>query len=239
MADLGTIDKNIVARYIGMKESAPDESLFALMDEAEKMLIKDAEPAHIYKRFALEKSEKGICLSGTALTLPGNDIAGLLKDCNEAILLCATLGSKVDARIRKLSVSDVAMMLVYDAAASVAVDNICDGLESEIKEKLPDTELTMRFSPGYGDLPLELQESFLNVLDTKKRAGVSLTEGGMLTPVKTVTAVIGLKRKRKTEGRLADNMVLPGEKRGCGRYGTCKECKRKESCLMAVTEDRE
>ncbi|MBR6274275.1 MAG: methionine synthase [Lachnospiraceae bacterium] len=238
MKEIGKIDRNIVARYIGMKGNAPEGELIALMDKAEKELKEDVAPAVTYKRFDLEKGEGGIALSGASLILPGRDIEKLLTDCDEAVLMCATLGPKVDARIRKLSAADVAMALVYDATASVAIDNICDSLQAEIAEKLPGYEQTMRFSPGYGDLLLELQESFINVLDTKKRVGVSLTEGGMLTPVKTVTAVVGL--RKKTESKIQEKdcesktTEETGEKRGCGLAITCRECARKNTCSMAV-----
>ncbi len=246
MIEIGTIDRNIVARYIGMKESAPEGELLTLMDRAESKLKEDVAPAVTYKRFDLEKGEGGIALSGASLILPGRDIEKLLVNCDMAVLMCATLGPKVDARIRKLSAADVAMALVYDATASVAIDNICDSLQTEIAEKLPGYEQTMRFSPGYGDLPLEIQESFINVLDTKKRVGVSLTEGGMLTPVKTVTAVVGLRKKSELQEKDCESNLVeetkgnPSEKirknmkRGCGLAVTCRECARKDSCSMAV-----
>ena len=244
MKDIGKIDRNIVARYIGMKGNAPEGELIGLMDKAEKLLYEDMVPAQIYKRFDLSRQEEGIALMGASLTLPGKDIEKLLENCDMAVLLCATLGPKVDARIRKLSAYDVAMALVYDATASVAIDNICDKLQSEIAEKLPGYDQTMRFSPGYGDLPLELQERFINVLDTKKRVGVSLTEGGMLTPVKTVTAVVGLRKKNNSEiqekdceskiTEEAEGNSVEETKRGCGLAITCRECSRKDSCSMAV-----
>ena len=49
-----------------------------------------------------------------------------------------------------------------------------------------------RFSPGYGDFDITHQDMILRMLDTAKKIGLTLTGGNMLTPSKSVTAVIGL-----------------------------------------------
>ena len=49
-----------------------------------------------------------------------------------------------------------------------------------------------RFSPGYGDFDIAHQDMILRMLDTAKKIGLTLTGGNMLTPSKSVTAVIGL-----------------------------------------------
>ena len=176
-------------------------------DESEKIYVDDEGPQFL----------SGIGLSGTSLRLPGMSIINHLENSEKVVVLCATLGSKVDARIRRLQVSDVAMALAYDALASVAVDELCDGLQEEIAEKLPDYEQTTRFSPGYGDMPLTIQGEFLASVNAEKRCGVSITEGGMLTPVKTITAVFGLKKPSDSSDRpeevTEDSLE---EDRGCG-----------------------
>ena len=49
-----------------------------------------------------------------------------------------------------------------------------------------------RFSPGYGDLPIEIQKDFFRVLEPNRKIGVSLTESMMMIPSKSVTAIIGI-----------------------------------------------
>ena len=81
---------------------------------------------------------------------------------------------------------------------------------------------TWRFSPGYGDLPLETQGDFLRTVDAEKRLGVTLSPGGLCIPTKTVTAVIGL----------SDSPVSKG-KRGCAICRMAKTCqfrKKGEHC---------
>ena len=49
-----------------------------------------------------------------------------------------------------------------------------------------------RFSPGYGDFSIQHQKAVLAMLEASKRIGVTMTDSYMLTPTKSVTAVIGI-----------------------------------------------
>ena len=50
----------------------------------------------------------------------------------------------------------------------------------------------MRFSPGYGDLPLETQRPLLQILDSGRRAGIVLSDTMLMIPSKSVSAIIGV-----------------------------------------------
>lgn len=65
-------------------------------------------------------------------------------------------------------------------------------MEKEYLEK--GLYLRPRFSPGYGDFPLSAQKEILDGLEAGKRIGITLTEGYLMMPSKSVTAVIGVSR---------------------------------------------
>ena len=52
--------------------------------------------------------------------------------------------------------------------------------------------LRPRFSPGYGDFPLSMQTPIFDALDCPRKIGVSLNASLLMSPSKSVTAVIGL-----------------------------------------------
>ena len=52
--------------------------------------------------------------------------------------------------------------------------------------------LRPRFSPGYGDLPLEFQRDFFRILRPQRRIGVTLTDACLMVPSKSVTALVGI-----------------------------------------------
>ena len=55
-----------------------------------------------------------------------------------------------------------------------------------------DEQLTHRFSPGYGDLNMNVTNDILSVLKATERLGVSMTQSQMMVPMKSVTAIIGV-----------------------------------------------
>lgn len=105
--------------------------------------------------------------------------------------------------------------VILDACASALVESGCDAAEAEIKARFPDRYLTDRFSPGYGDLPLELQPSICAALDTPRRLGLHVTGSLLLNPGKSVTAVIGLSDRPQM-----------------ARIRGCAFCSMRETCTL-------
>ncbi len=213
MIKLEKIDREEAFRYMGIK-GEPPQSVVSAAEECERLLLECITPKfHWIFAEISEISGKGIAFSGHRLILSGNDIAGHLRGCSGAVLLCATLGEGADRLIRKFQAEDMARAVVTDSLASAAVEQICDIAEEEIRGRLKGKFLTWRFSPGYGDLPLECQGDLLAALNASRRAGIFLTDGGLLAPAKSVTAVIGISD---------DPIDLP--RRGCGGCNMRDKC---------------
>ena len=201
MINLKKIDREEAFRYMGIK-GEPPQAVISEAEYCEKLLLECISPKfHWITAGISDHSENGIFLSGHKLILKGNDIAGHLKGCSGVILLCATLGAGADKLIRKFQSEDMAKALITDSLASAAVEQVCDIAEDEIRRRFPDKFLTWRFSPGYGDFPLECQKDMLAALDASRRAGIFLTDGGLLTPTKSVTAVIGVSEEPVNRSR--------------------------------------
>ena len=114
------------------------------------------------------------------------------EGCQKAILFAATLGTQIDRQRRRAAVTSPARALVLDAIGSAAIEAFCDQLCSEWEEKYPDLRFRPRFSPGYGDLPLEFQKKLLEVLDSKRKAGIVLSDALLMIPQKSVSAIVGM-----------------------------------------------
>jgi len=199
-----------VLRYLGAGVAeAPEASsgqqaaLHALRKSAEQWLSQlDAQliPKRLYRLFTLQHQPDGsiALLDHThqpVLTLTGTLAASLLRDCHQAALLLATLGTPFDAMLRTQQTRDMAQAAILDACGNVLVEEACDLLEQEIHQQVPGLYLTDRFSPGYGDLPLSLQPEILRALDATRQAGVYLTDSLLMNPSKTVTAIVGLSHR--------------------------------------------
>ena len=192
---LKQINRSDALRYLGYGDTVPDDTTLLLLDKCEKELLNHLDCKYLYRVFPLEGGQ----IPGSAYRLEGSSIASHLAGCTQVIFLCATLSE------------GVAMMT--DALASSAIEQVCDTAEREIMKSFPGMQHTFRFGLGYGDFPLEGQTAFLNILDARKRIGVSVSPSLMLTPLKSVTCVIGLGEHVANESRK-----------------TCEVCSLKESC---------
>lgn len=196
-------------RYMGIKGDIP-ENIRAAAHECEGLLGAAAVPKYHWTYADIsENTGDRVTLSGHRLTLSGKDICSHLSGCFGAALMCVTLGEGVDRLLRTLQAQDMAKALAADALASAAVETVCDEAEEVIRERFPGEYFTWRFSPGYGDLPLECQGDFLAAVDAMRRVGVCLSPGGLLTPTKSVTAVVGISHdeiSRKRRGCVSCTM---------------------------------
>ncbi|MBQ4572489.1 MAG: Vitamin B12 dependent methionine synthase activation subunit [Clostridia bacterium] len=178
------------ARYMGYKHGAePSEEICELVDEAYIELCKVIQPKYIYKEYDFTRTEDGIMVDG--IEFKSKKLLTHIRKSTSIILFGATLGQGADALIRKYSVTDIAMTAVAQAVAGSMVENLCDIACDEMKKEIKG-EHRPRFSPGYGDFHISAQEDFFRLLPMNKQLGISLSDGFMMTPTKTVTAFIGV-----------------------------------------------
>ena len=137
----------------------------------------------------------------------------MLAGCPSVILMAATLGSEVEKLIRKAQVVNMPDAVILDACASSAIESVCNEVCAEIEKSVDPFYLTDRYSPGYGDFPLEQQAQIFRTLDVTRRIGVTLTDSGLMIPQKSVTAVVGVS-------------PVPVAKRA----GGCAQCNMFETC---------
>ena len=151
-------------RYLGAK-GAPDEQTSALLRDAAAQLDAIATPRHAVLRVRAE-------LSGTRVTL----------------------GAEVDRAMARLAKLDVARAFALQACAASALECFCDDTCAALAQECAAEGLYLRprFSPGYSGFSVAHQTDLLRALQADKRLGLAETDSHMLTPLKSVTAVIGL-----------------------------------------------
>ncbi len=183
-------DLREAARYMGYKHGAmPSEEICELAEEAYDELCKVINPKYIYKEYDFVRTNDGIIIDG--IEFKSQKLFSHLRNSNSIILFGATLGQGVDALIRKYSVTDIAMTAIVQAVAGSMVENLCDIACDELKKQIIG-EHRPRFSPGFGDFNISAQADFFKLLPMNKQLGISLSDGFMMTPTKTVTAFIGV-----------------------------------------------
>ncbi len=139
--------------------------------------------------------------------LPGEDVHKHLTGCGQAILLAVTLGPGVDAQIRRAGVGDIAAGVASDALAAHWPSRPPMPPRRSSAEVGGDRGkyLTGPFRPGYGDWDIAVQPLVAAALDTVRKAGLCVTDTNLMTPRKSVTALLG----SATPGKGATGRVRP------------------------------
>ena len=184
-------DADEVLRYMGTPPEAADDALHALVADCTTQLLRAAQPRRTYRIFDLSFEADGVCLDGS-LFLPGQSLRGHLSGCTRVCVLCATLGAQVDGLIRRAECTDMTRALALDCCASALVEQLCDQTEHRVQAQFPGCYFPYRFSPGYGDLPTQVNTDLLAALDAPRAIGLCATESHLLTPRKSVTAILGV-----------------------------------------------
>lgn len=116
-----------------------------------------------------------------------------LSGCDFAYILAATTGFDAHRLIERKSLISPVCGMVTDCVGSAAIEAFCDKVNASLENA---DFLRPRFSPGYGDLSIEFQKDITEFLQTKKNIGLSLNDSLMMTPVKSVTAIIGIGKEK-------------------------------------------
>lgn len=182
-------------RYLGYRANRqPDAQTLALLQETQAQLEAVLAPKSIYKEVTLHRiSESETEVGG--IVFQSRKLQTHLRDADRILLFAATLGAGADRLVRRFVAADeTAKAAAAQALGAAAIEGYCDEICAQIAEKEAKSGyyLRPRFSPGYGDLPLEAQRDFFRLFDITKRIGVTLTAQCMMLPTKSVTAFIGL-----------------------------------------------
>lgn len=185
-------------RYLGYGSHAVDDHTLALVESSFAELDQIAGQRIIYRIFDVSFKEKDRLQIGK-LDIISKNLGKNLAGCQSAVLLGATLGAGVDMLLRKYALTDMARVVTLQACAAAMLEEYLDECQKNIGEELEKERLYLRprFSPGYGDFSIEHQEMILRMLDTAKTIGLTMTDSSMLTPTKSVTAVIGVSRSKE------------------------------------------
>lgn len=116
-------------------------------------------------------------------------LARALKGCSSAYVMALTLGIETDRLITSLGITSKADSFIADAVASAVAESAADFVCSQLDAQV----LAQRFSAGYGDFVLSNQEKILNYLKADRLLGIKLGTSCIMTPRKSVTAIIGVK----------------------------------------------
>lgn len=206
-----------VLHFLGWRGSPLDKEWIETLRAWCERVKREVYPRVIYRRFPLEADGR---LRGTNWAVHGEDVRALLASCEEVVLFAATLGAESERMLLREQAVSAESALLIDAVLSAAIESVCDDVESQLRREAEASGkyLTDRFSPGYGDMPLEQTKGICRVLSVDRNIGLTVSQSGIMIPRKSVTAVMGISK-------------TPVPRRPSG----CEGCSAKETCPMRRT----
>lgn len=175
-----------ILRYAGCKN--PDSEVLSLLHSCQEKVRTKLSYKVCYRELPLSVSESS-CDFGF-FTLHSKNLAGNLNDCKSVILFSATVGIEIDRLIAKYGRLSPSTALMLQAIGAERIEALCGAFCANMAEE-KNVVLRPRFSPGYGDLPLEAQKDIFAVLECEKRIGLFLNDSLLMSPSKSVTAFVG------------------------------------------------
>lgn len=148
-------------------------------------------------RFQEIQGRTGIIIGNDIPAIYSNSLEKNLQGCERAVLFGATVGLELDRLISRYGKLSPSRAVMLQAIGAERIEALCELFNKNIvDEKAAEGFCSApRFSPGYGDLDITLQRDIFRVLDCHRKIGLSLNESMLMSPAKSVTAIIGLRRK--------------------------------------------
>jgi len=181
-------------RYAGVQSA--DQDMAALLDS----VYHQAAPALSYR---VCFGEFPLCIRGNICDLgfaktESAALARHLMGCESILVMGATIGISLDRLILRWGRLSPARALMLQALGTERIESTCDAFCEKMEGDLSPRglHLTPRFSPGYGDLPLSLQRDLFSALAPENKIGLTLNSSLIMSPSKSVTALMGLTREK-------------------------------------------
>lgn len=186
-------NKKEILRYASSKEN---DDILDLINECINEIDHKLKFLICYKETSVFIKGNTIDLEFT--TVKSDDLITNMQNCHKCIVFVATIGIEIDRLINKYSTISPSKALIFQAIGAERIESLCNKFSYDIKEKYLKENLKTcpRFSPGYGDLPLDIQKDIFSTLNCSKHIGVMLNNSMLISPSKSVTALIGIYDER-------------------------------------------
>ena len=194
---LPPVNRREILRYAAAKEETPE--LSGLLDDALAEALPHITGKVCWSEFPVSRDGQLLHL-GFAET-DSESLRRNLQGCDRIVVFAATLGLSLDRLIARYGYQSPAKALMLQAIGAERIEALCDTFCQWLQQEVCQQDLhpMPRFSPGYGDFPLQMQEPIFRVLDCPRKIGLTLNESLLMSPSKSVTAIVGLNPQGSTD----------------------------------------
>jgi len=157
-------------------EAINDENIMKDVNEIYLLGLECAKPKLFWRTFQ-------------RVELPDYSIPSQFAKYNRFLIFTSTLGKEIDQKIEELSKFSVYLSFLLDSWASESLEKLNDTFEEKFKKE-NGKALSMRFSPGYGDLDIRTNKKYVELLNLDSE--ITVLDSGIMIPRKTTTCIAGI-----------------------------------------------
>lgn len=204
--------KQTALKYLGYQDNLVDKLTEQLLNEC-LVELEMITPKFMYQKYSL--AHQPLMIKELDLEINYPELIDLFKESKEIVIIAGTLGIDLEQKLRYLAKIDLTKMTVMDAMAS-------SYLESKLNEFVVSCNLgatTWCYCPGYGRVPLQLNQTLASILDCSKHIGLTVNNSGLLIPQKSIIGMIGIGTNTTTKQCL-----------NCVNKNNCIYQKRGQTC---------
>lgn len=189
---LPPVDRREAMGYMGVSRASGEDE--RLLSRAENELLPEISPRLCYTECEVRIEGDLVAIGGMEWHSAG--LARRLAGARSVVIFVATVGVAVDRLVGRYSRLSPSVALAVSALGSERVEALCDEFCATLSLEMGGgVSLCQRFSPGYGDLPLDVQRDIFALLSPERAIGVTLGDGLLMSPTKSVSAIIGIRKK--------------------------------------------
>ena len=163
------VNEKEVYSYLGYRNQTPDASILEQIQSCMKQM-QQCTPKFVMKEFDLKQCGEDLYFS--SVHIHSKDLSKNLKGCEKIVCLATTLGIVPDRLIARANIQNKAQSVILQALGCAMIEAYTDQINEQIK--------------------IDARQ---RILDMPKTIGVTLTQGDLMVPYKSVTAIIGLTRE--------------------------------------------
>ena len=191
-----------IENVIGYKE---EEYRGLVTDLIEVILKESKEISNIKAQYSIfhnvrfDNDTKSVGINNTGFYIKKIVFGQLRKSDSLAIFLC-TAGEEIGIRSRKaMQEKDLLLGYLYDVVGSEIVEAAADLMQNELEKAAISSgkKITNRYSPGYCGWDVAEQHKLFQLVPYNY-CGIRLTPSSLMDPVKSVSGIIGIGDKVKS-----------------------------------------
>lgn len=192
--DAASLDRDGVRRAIGLRPGSSNSIRWEnTIDELEPPLVKLARSRALISIQPVAALEPRRLVLGDETVIEGA-VGQFLAHSQLVALFIATIGSGIERLSRRwLRTGSVVRGLTADAIASELAESVAFQVQQDIRAwaQQRGMDITPRYSPGYCGMSVRQQVVLFSRLPAA-RVGVHLSPSCLMTPVKSVSGIIGI-----------------------------------------------